>query len=193
MKAIDEHGVLILLDRSHDETRDLTAHAPDDVGEELDGDTLKGADDESAPCAGGDIGNLLARGVEAVEDHFGVAQQGPTDRGEDDWFRPAGALEHRAAHESLEAGDLLADGRLGVAEDVGGPPEGPLLGYGAQCFEVSYLVARGAEWHDISINDRHDENSSLYVMESATYSQCVGTSHRRHRARARTEHTKEQS
>ncbi len=164
VEALDERGILILLDRAHDEARDLAPHATDDVGQKLDGDALEGADDEPAAGAGRDVLDLLACGIEAIENHFGMGEQGSTDRGENDRLRTAGPLEDRAAHQGLEARDLLADRRLGVAEDVGSPAEGALLRDGAKRLEVAHLVACGAEDHLISIFYRHDENSSLYVM-----------------------------
>ena len=164
VEALDERRVLVLLDGAHDEARDLAPHASDDVGEQLDGDALERADDEPAARARGDVGDLLARGIEAIEDHLGVREQGAADGREDHRLRSSGPLEDRAAHQGLEARDLLADGGLGVAEDVRGPTEGALLRHGSERLEMAHLIARGAEDHSISIADRHDENSSLYVM-----------------------------
>ena len=93
-----------------------------------------------------------------------MREQGAANRREDDRLRTSGPFEDRAAHQGLQARDLLADRRLGVAEDVGSPAEGAFLRDRAECLEVAHLVARGAEDHSISVNDRHDENTSLYVM-----------------------------
>ena len=54
-------------------------------------------------------------------------------------LRPAGPVEERLADSGLEAGDLLADGRLRVAQDVGRADEGPLLGHRAQGPQVPQL------------------------------------------------------
>ena len=93
-----------------------------------------------------------------------MGEQGASHRREHDRLGPTRPVEDGTADEGLESGDLLADGGLGVAEDVGRPAESALLGHRAQGLEVAYLVARGSEGHAISINDRHDEKSSLYVM-----------------------------
>ena len=52
---------------------------------------------------------------------------------------PAGAVEHGAADGALQGGDLLTHRRLGVAEAVRRPAEGPLLGDGGQRPQVSQL------------------------------------------------------
>ena len=151
VEMVDEDGVLVLLDCAHDEAGDLAAHAADDVGEQLDGDALERPDDEPAARARGDVGDFLARGIEAVEDHLRVREQGATDGSQDDGLGSPGPLEDRAAHEDLEPRDLLADRRLGVAEDVGCPAEGALLGDRTQGLEVAHLVARRSEEHGGSL------------------------------------------
>jgi hypothetical protein len=46
------------------------------------------------------------------------------------WFRcrRSGSVEDRAADGAFQRGDLLAHGRLGIAEPVSRPPEGAFLG-----------------------------------------------------------------
>ena len=82
--------------------------------------------------------SLLGHGVR-------VPEQEATGGGQGDRPWPAGPVEERLADGSLQAGDLLADGRLRVAQDVGRADEGPLLGHRAQCPQVPQLHV--LEWH----------------------------------------------
>jgi hypothetical protein len=73
------------------------------------------------------------------------------------------AVEHLVTDGPFEAGDLLADGRLGEAEAFRRLAERALLGHGHQCAELAeFDVAE----HEIiiSIHDDNDKRSSLYVM-----------------------------
>ena len=56
------------------------------------------------------------RRLEAGDDRVGVAEEQGTGIRDAHAARPAGALDELLADEALELGDLLADGRLGVAE-----------------------------------------------------------------------------
>ncbi len=72
-----------------------------------------------------------------------MTQQGSADGCEDDRARSTRAIEYRASDGCLKPGDLLADGRLRVAEDIGRTSEGPFLRDRAQGLKVAHLVARG--------------------------------------------------
>ena len=81
----------------------------------------------------------VAGGVDAGDDVAGVAEDELAERGQLDGSGAARAVEQRAADEALEGGDLLADGRLGVAEADRGPAERALGGDGVEGDEVAEL------------------------------------------------------
>ncbi len=85
----------------------------------------------------------------AVEHHAGLAQR--------DRPRPAGSLDELHADGALERGDLLRDGRLGVAEALGGTREAARLGDGAKRHQVPDLDPG----ESISRHDRIEAQSAL--------------------------------
>ena len=58
-----------------------------------------------------------------------MAEEELAGLGEGDAARPAGPLDELLPDDALERLDLLAHGRLGVAELLGGTPERALLGH----------------------------------------------------------------
>ena len=98
--------------------------------------------------AGAQRGHVRARRVEPVDDRLGVAQQELAGLGHRDRARAAGALDELLADDALEGRDLLADGRLGVAELEGGAAERAGPGDRLERREVPHLdaepVVRGA-------------------------------------------------
>ena len=66
------------------------------------------------------------RGLEPGDDRLGVPEQDPAGLGERHRPRPSGPLDEALADDPLERRDLLADGRLGVAELLGGAAEAAL-------------------------------------------------------------------
>ncbi len=86
----------------------------------------------------GDVG---ARGVEPGHDRLGMAQEQLAGLGERDGARAARALDQRLPDELLERRDLLAHGRLRIAQPVGGAPEGALACDRVERGEVPHLDA----------------------------------------------------
>ena len=85
-----------------------------------------------------------------ADDVAGVAEDDLAERRQLDRSGTAGAVEHGAADEALEGGDLLADGGLGVAEAEGGLAERALGGDGVE----------GDEVPELEIADVHDHQAS---------------------------------
>ena len=109
-----------------------------DLRDEFDRHALERADDQSTARAGDDVLGFLSCLVETVEHGTRVAQDGPTHGSERDRLGTAGAIEDRRTDGHLEGRDLLADGRLGVAEDVGRSAEGALVGHGHERLQVAH-------------------------------------------------------
>jgi hypothetical protein len=74
-----------------------------------------------ALCEGGHVG---LGGVELRDDRIGVAEQEAPGVGQVDGAGPARTLDEPLADGALQFRDLLADGRLRVAELPGRPAEG---------------------------------------------------------------------
>ena len=118
--------------------------APHDGRQDLPADGLKRADAEGPGGAGRERREIGLRRLEARDDRFGVAEEQHARLGQRDRPRPAGPFDEPLADDSLERRDLLADGRLRVAEPVRGAAERPLLGDGLQRREVPELDAEPA-------------------------------------------------
>ena len=76
-----------------------------------------------------------------------MCEQDPSGLGEAHRPRTASAVEDARPHELLEPDDLLADGRLGVAELVGGGVEGAVTRDGVERHEVAKLEAESISQH----------------------------------------------
>ena len=101
----------------------LLAEAADERGEEARADALVDADAERSRGALGERGHVGAGRVEARDDRVGVAEQQEAGLGRLDAARAAGPVEEPLPDDPLELRDLLADGRLGVAELARGRAE----------------------------------------------------------------------
>jgi hypothetical protein len=80
------------------------------------GDRLERADVDASDGAGDEPLDGITGGIDAGDDVAGVPEDDLAERGQLHGAGSAGPVEQRAADEPLEDGDLLADGRLGVAE-----------------------------------------------------------------------------
>ena len=144
-QLLGEVVVEVVLDERDRQVRGDDPHLADQLGQELDGHALVGADAQPSGGAGGEVAELGLGQLESLGHRVRVPEQQSTRGGQRDRPRPAGPVEERLADGSLQAGDLLADGRLRVAQDVGCADEGPLLGHRAQCPKVPQLHV--LEWH----------------------------------------------
>ena len=68
-------------------------------------------------------------------------------------------LEDRLAHDAFKPGDLLADGGLGQAQEVGCADEGTLLGYRTQGHQVSEIQAS---------QGNHDRRLAIHKQNRST-------------------------
>ena len=116
--------------------RDISA------GEDVLADALVDADVERARQAAPERVHVRLRRREPRDDRLRVPEQELAGLGQRDLPRPAGPLDELLADDSLERGDLLADGRLGVAERGGSPAERHLTRDGLQRDQVAKLDAR---------------------------------------------------
>ena len=127
LDLVEEDGVVLLVER-HVEERPVRREAAQERGQHLRADRLEGADAERPALAGRERVEVGARGLHARHDPARVAQEELAGRRHRHGPRPAGAREQLLADDLLERRDLLADGRLGVAEPLRGAAEGALLG-----------------------------------------------------------------
>ena len=123
-----EHGVgagvdVLVLEQADVEVRVLAAEPAHDRRQQHVGHALERADVDPAGVAGEEALDGIAGGVDPGDDVAGVAEHDLAERGQLDRAGAARAVEQRAADEPLEGGDLLADGRLGVAEAGRRPAE----------------------------------------------------------------------
>ena len=78
-----------------------------------------------------------------------MPEQDPTGLGQRHRPRPSGPLDEALADDPLERRDLLADGRLRVAEPAGGAPEGVLRSERLQRRQMAHLDPEPAiRFHD---------------------------------------------
>ena len=133
-------GVGFLVD-VHVDARPLLAEAAEQGGEDAGADALVDPDAQRAGRALGQGGHVCLGRVELGDDRVRVAEQQPAGVREVDAARPARALDELLADDLLELGDLLADGRLGVAELAGGPAERAMPGNGVERHEVAQFNA----------------------------------------------------
>ena len=109
------------------------------AGEDARADRLVRADAQRPGLTGAERRDVRARGVEPRDDRLGVAQKELAGLGQRDGARAAGPLDERLADDLLERRDLLADGRLRVAEPLGGAAERSLARNRAERGEVAQL------------------------------------------------------
>ena len=139
------------------DSRPVREEAPHDAGEDARADRLVGADPERPRLAGAERGDVGPRRVEPRDDRLGVAEQEHPCLGERDRARTAGPLDERLADDALERRDLLADGRLGVAEPLGRATERPFARDCVEGGEVAHLDSEPL----IRLSDRCHENLDL--------------------------------
>ena len=143
-------GVLVL-EQADVEVGVLAAQPAHDGRQEHVGHALERPDVDAADLAGQEALDGLAGGVDPGDDVAGVAEHELAERGQLDRSGTARPVEHGPADEALEGGDLLADGRLGVAEAGGRPAERAFGGHGVEGDEVAELeVSQLAHVHQRS-------------------------------------------
>ena len=148
--ALGAGVVVLLLEQADVDVGVLAAQLLDHRRQQHVGDALERADVDAPDVAGDEALDGVAGGVDAGDDVAGVAEDELAERRQLDGPRPARAVEQRAADEPLEGGDLLADGRLGVAEADGGLAERALGGHRVEGDEVLRSSSRvaGGWLHD---------------------------------------------
>ena len=112
-------GRVDLLADAHLDARPVLLEAAEEAGEDARADALKDPDAERAGGAFGERRHVGLRGVELRDDRVGVPEEEPAGVGQVDRPRAARAVDEPLADVPLELGDLLADGRLRVAELAG--------------------------------------------------------------------------
>ncbi len=139
-----QHGlgagvVVLLLEQADVDTGVLAAQLLHHRRQQHVGDALERADVDASDGAGEEALDGVAGGVDAGDDVAGVAEDHLAEGRQLDRPGAAGAIEHGAADEALEGGDLLADGGLGVAEPQRRLAERALGGDGVEGDEVPEL------------------------------------------------------
>ena len=105
--------------------------------------TLRTVPSRTTPATLGGVGAQVAVGLdEALADRRGVRQQPAPGVGQLDVPRAGRAHEQLDPDDALERADLLADGRLRVAEPLGGAAHRPRLGHGRQRAQVAQVDPR---------------------------------------------------
>ena len=127
------------------------------AGQDARADRLIGADPERPGLAGAERGDVGPRRVEPGDDRLGVTEQQHSGLGQRDGARTAGPLDERLADDLLERRDLLADGRLRVAEPIGRATERSLPRDRVEGGEVAHLDSEPL----IRLCDRCHENLDL--------------------------------
>ena len=134
-------GRVRLLADVHLDARPRLPEPAQQGGEDAGADALVDPDAQRAGRAlreGGHVG--LCR-VELGDDRVGVAEQEPPRVGEVDPPRASGALDELLPDHALELGDLLAHGRLRVAELASRAAERAVPRHGVERHEVAQLDA----------------------------------------------------
>ena len=134
-------GAVALLDMEHDvgclQPQRDRKRRDDDAGD---------AEDRAEPDDTGDLGGVgaeVAVGLdEALADGRGMGQQPAAGVGQIDVPRARRAHQQLDPDDALERADLLADGRLGVAEPLGRAAHRPRLGDGGEGAQVTQVDLR---------------------------------------------------
>ena len=160
LAALDEAQQLALVGRLHQ--RDVhvgerRGQATDRARQDLGADAVIGAHAQLAGAARRPRGEVRPCGGELVDDPPAVAQHDVAGGGQRDRARAARALHEPHADDPLEQRDLLADGRLRVAEGPGRAAERALAGDGIERREMTHLDAEPT----IRISHRQQNYSEL--------------------------------
>src|SRR5215217_3499023 len=155
LELTGEHGlgagvVVLLLEEADVDPGVLTAQLLDHRRQQHVGHALEGPDVDAPDGPGEEALDRLTGRIEPGDDVAGVAEDDLAERCQLDRARSAGAIEDGAAHEPLEGGDLLADGRLGVPEPQRRLAEGALRGHRVDGDEVPHLEIAQLHEHQSS-------------------------------------------
>jgi hypothetical protein len=144
-------GIGFLAD-AHLDPRPVLLEAAEEPREDACADRLEDADAEWAGGAFRERGHVRLGGVELRHDRVGVPEKQAAGVGEVDGSGPARPLDEPLADLALEVGDLLAHGRLGVAEVARGPAERARSSDRLEGGDVAQLDAEKA----ITFHDQHE-------------------------------------
>ena len=118
-------------------------------------DALERPDPEPAGVSGLERAHVGLGREEARLDRVRVPQEDAAGLGQRDRARASGTLDEAEPDDALERRDLLRDGRLRVAEALGGAPERALVGDRLQRDEVAEVEAVPAiSFHDRMVPDQ---------------------------------------
>ena len=124
LEQAQEIGGGALLPHADADERPLRAEAPHEGGEEAGADALVDPHAKRSRSARRESGHVGTGRVEARDDRIGVAEQQEPGLRRLHAPRAARAVEELLPHDPLELRDLLADGRLRIAELARGAAEG---------------------------------------------------------------------
>ena len=141
LEQAQEVGGVDLLADAHLDARPLLLEAAEQAGEDARADALEDPDAQRAGRALGERGHVGLRGVELRDDRVRVPEEQPARVGQVDGPRAAGTVDEPLADVALELRDLLADGRLRVAELAGRAAEGPRAADGLEGREMPQFDA----------------------------------------------------
>src|ERR671936_844488 len=122
-----EEDVVLGLSQAHLDLRPRDREAAQELGEDARPHALEGADPERAGLAGRQRRHIGPGGAKAGDDRLGVADEGAPGLGQAARPGPAATLDQLLSDRALERRDLLAHGRLGIAERLRGAAERAVL------------------------------------------------------------------
>ena len=141
LEQAQQVGGVGLLPDVHLDARPVLLEAAEEAGEDARADALEDPDAQRAGRALREGVHVRAGGVELGDDRVGVTEEEPAGVGEVDGPRATRAVDEPLADRPLERGDLLADGRLRIAELSGGAAEGARASDGLEGREMAQFDA----------------------------------------------------
>ena len=137
----DEH-VVLGLGQAHLDARPRLGEPAQELRQEARAGALEGPHPQRARLAGGKRRQIGPRRAEPRDDRVGMGQEHAPGLGQLRGPRAAGPVDQALADEPLEGRELLAHGRLGVAERLCGAAERAVLGDGLECRQMAQLDAQ---------------------------------------------------
>ena len=145
-------GGVGLLAHAHLDARPVVLEAAEEAGEDAGADALVDPDAQGARRPFRERGHVRLCCVELRDDRVRVASEEPAGVGQVDGSRATWAVDEALADVALELGDLLADGRLGIAELACRPAERARAPHGLEGREMPELDAEPS----ITFHDRFE-------------------------------------
>ncbi len=143
--ALDQRLEFVVADRLAEldvDLRPCLLEAPDDSGQDAGADALVAGDAKLSGRALRERREVGLGRVHPRDDRLRMAEQELAGFGQRDSLRPSRAFDEAFADRALERLDLLAHGRLGVAELDRRPAEGALAGDGLESEQMAKLDAK---------------------------------------------------